>query len=62
MNIIIVGRRHGESRSVSLRPSAIYFLLGMAVTMPLMLGAAGFLLSQHLASDLALDSDSQLLV
>ncbi len=56
MNIIIVGRRHGESRSVSLRPSAIYFLLGMAVTMPLMLGAAGFLLSQHLASDLALDS------
>ncbi len=56
MNIIIVGRRHGESRSVNLRPSAIYFLLGVAVTMPLMLGAAGFLLTQHMTTDLGLDS------
>lgn len=56
MNILIVGRRHGESKSISLRPSAIYFLLGVAVSMPLMLGAAGFLLSQHLTADLALDS------
>lgn len=56
MNILIVGRRHGESKSVSLRPSAIYFLLGVAVTMPLMLGAAGFLLTQQLTADLALDS------
>lgn len=55
MNIIIVGRRHGESRTYTLSASARVVLLGMLFALPFAMGATGYWLAQHLADEGILD-------
>lgn len=55
MNIIIVGRRHGESRTYTLSVSARAVLLGFLFALPFAMGASGYWLAQHLADEGVLD-------
>lgn len=49
MNIIIVGKRHGQSKTYSLGPVARFFLLASLCVLPFAMGATGYLLAAHLA-------------
>lgn len=55
MNIIIVGRRHGESKTYTLSASTRAVLLGMLFALPFAMGASGYWLAQHLADEGILD-------
>jgi murein DD-endopeptidase MepM/ murein hydrolase activator NlpD len=55
MNIIIVGRRHGESKTVTLSTSAKAIMLGFLFAMPFAMGTGGYWLAQHLADEGILD-------
>ncbi|WP_396588787.1 M23 family metallopeptidase [Bermanella sp. R86510] len=51
MNIIIVGQRHGRSKTLSLGPMARWMLVLTLAVMPFSLGAAGYYLSMMLADE-----------
>ncbi|QIZ85089.1 M23 family metallopeptidase [Bermanella marisrubri] len=51
MNIIIVGKRHGRSKTISLGPMARWMLIFMLAVLPFSLGAAGYYLSMMLADE-----------
>ncbi|MBL4797497.1 MAG: M23 family metallopeptidase [Oleispira sp.] len=55
MNIIIVGKRHGQSKTYSLGPVVRFLLLGSLCILPFAMGAAGYLLAAHLADQGLLD-------
>lgn len=55
MNIIIVGKRHGQSKTYSLGPIVRFLLLGSLCILPFAMGAAGYLLAAHLADQGLLD-------
>lgn len=55
MNIIIVGKRHGQSKTYSLGPVARFLLLGSLCILPFAMGATGYLLAAHLADQGLLD-------
>ena len=48
MNIIIVGKRHGQSKTYSLGPVARFLLLTSICVLPFAMGATGYLLAAHL--------------
>ena len=51
MNIIIVGQRHGRSRTISLGPVARWFLTLLLAVLPFSMGAAGYYLTMMLADE-----------
>jgi len=51
MNIIVVGQRHGESKTYTLSASARVFLFGFLFALPFAIGASGYWLAQHLADE-----------
>jgi len=51
VNIIIVGQRHGRSKTLSLGPMARWMLVLTLAVMPFSLGAAGYYLSMMLADE-----------
>jgi murein DD-endopeptidase MepM/ murein hydrolase activator NlpD len=55
MNIIIVGRRHGESRTYTLSSSARTMMFGFLFALPFAMGAAGYWLAERLADEGILD-------
>lgn len=55
MNIIVVGQRHGESKTYTLGTSARVLFFGFLFALPFTMGAAGYLLAQHLADEGVLD-------
>lgn len=55
MNIIIVGKRHGQSKTYSLGPVARFLLLTTLCVLPFAMGATGYLLAAHLADQGLLD-------
>jgi|TARA_B110001454_G_scaffold15612_3_gene14013 murein DD-endopeptidase MepM/ murein hydrolase activator NlpD len=55
MNIIIVGKRHGQSKTYSLGPVARFLLLSSLCILPFAMGATGYLLAAHLADQGLLD-------
>ncbi|MCA6063615.1 M23 family metallopeptidase [Thalassolituus marinus] len=55
MNIIIVGRRHGESRTYTLSSSARTMMFGFLFALPFAMGAAGYWLAERLADEGVLD-------
>ena len=55
MNIIIVGRRHGESRTYTLSASARTVMIGLLFALPFAMGAAGYWLAERLADEGILD-------
>lgn len=55
MNIIVVGQRHGESKTYSIGPSARALILGFLFVLPFSMGGAGYWLAQHLADEGVLD-------
>jgi murein DD-endopeptidase MepM/ murein hydrolase activator NlpD len=55
MNIIIVGKRHGQSKTYSLGPVARFLLLTSMCVLPFAMGATGYLLAAHLADQGLLD-------
>lgn len=55
MNIIIVGKRHGQSKTYSLGPVARFLLLSSLCVLPFAMGATGYLLAAHLADQGLLD-------
>lgn len=55
MNIIVVGQRHGESKTYTLGTSAKVLLFGILFALPLSIGTASFWLAQHLADEGILD-------
>jgi len=58
MNIIIVGRRHGESKSIKLSSAAKHLLLGILFALPMAMGAAGYWLAERLSGEMALAPDA----
>ncbi|WP_370294084.1 M23 family metallopeptidase [Thalassolituus sp.] len=58
MNIIIVGKRHGESRSIRLSSAAKHMLLGLLFALPMAMGAAGYWLAERFTAEAALDSNA----
>ncbi|MGK0248262.1 MAG: murein DD-endopeptidase MepM/ murein hydrolase activator NlpD, partial [Oleispira sp.] len=54
-NIIIVGKRHGQSKTYSLGPVARFLLLTSICVLPFAMGATGYLLAAHLADKGLLD-------
>lgn len=55
MNIIVVGQRHGESKTYTLGTSAKVLFFGLLFALPLTMGAGGYWLAQHLADEGILD-------
>ncbi len=55
MNIIIVGRRHGESRTYTLSASARTVVFGFLFALPFAMGVAGYWLAERLADEGILD-------
>jgi len=55
MNIIIVGKRHGQSKTYSLGPVARFLLLSSLCVLPFAMGTTGYLLAAHLADQGLLD-------
>ncbi|MBE0482598.1 MAG: M23 family metallopeptidase [Bacterioplanes sp.] len=55
MNIIIVGRRHGQSKTYTLSASAKTVMLGFLFALPFALGVTGYLLAERLADEGILD-------
>ncbi|MCD8521103.1 MAG: peptidoglycan DD-metalloendopeptidase family protein [Saccharospirillaceae bacterium] len=55
MNIIIVGRRHGESRTYTLSASARTMMFGFLFALPFAMGVAGYWLAERLADEGILD-------
>jgi len=55
MNIIIVGRRHGESRTYTLSSAAKAVMVGFLFALPFAMGASGYWLAEHLADEGILD-------
>lgn len=51
MNIIIVGQRHGRSKTISLGPVARWILTFILAVMPFSMGAAGYYLTMMLADE-----------
>lgn len=51
MNIIIVGQRHGRSKTISLGPVARWSLLVLLSVLPFSMGAAGYFLTMMLADE-----------
>lgn len=51
MNIIIVGQRHGRSKTISLGPVARWILTFCLAVMPFSMGAAGYYLTMMLADE-----------
>lgn len=51
MNIIIVGQRHGKSKTISLGPTARWMLLVFLALLPFSMGAAGYFLTIMLADE-----------
>jgi len=51
MNIIIVGQRHGRSKTISLGPLARWMLIFVLAILPFSMGAAGFFLTMLLADE-----------
>jgi murein DD-endopeptidase MepM/ murein hydrolase activator NlpD len=58
MNIIIVGRRHGESKNIRLSTAVKHLVLGLLFALPMAMGAAGYWLAERLTSDMALDPNA----
>lgn len=58
MNIIIVGRRHGESRNIKLTSTWKHIILGVVFALPMAMGAAGYWLAERLSGDMALAPDA----
>lgn len=58
MNIIIVGRRHGESRNIKLTNTWKHIILGIVFALPMAMGAAGYWLAERLSGDMALAPDA----
>ncbi len=55
MNIIIVGKRHGQSKTYSLGPVARFLLLSSMCVLPFAMGATGYFIAAHLADQGLLD-------
>lgn len=55
MNIIIVGRRHGESRTYTLSNTAKAVMVGFLFALPFAMGASGYWLAERLADEGILD-------
>lgn len=55
MNIIVVGQRHGESKTYTLGTSAKVLFFGILFALPLTIGAGGYWLAEHLADEGILD-------
>lgn len=55
MNIIIVGRRHGESRTYTLSNTAKAVVVGFLFALPFAMGASGYWLAERLADEGILD-------
>lgn len=55
MNIIVVGQRHGESKTYTFGTSAKVLFFGILFALPLSIGAGGYWLAQHLADEGILD-------
>lgn len=55
MNIIVVGQRHGESKTYTLSSSAKVLFFGILFALPLTMGVSGYWLAQHLAEEGVLD-------
>lgn len=55
MNIIIVGKRHGQSKTYSLGPMARFLLLSSLCVLPFAMGATGYFIAAHLADQGLLD-------
>lgn len=55
MNIIIVGRRHGQSKTYTLSASAKAVMLGILFTLPFAMGVTGYWLAERLADEGILD-------
>lgn len=51
MNIIIIGRRHGESKTYTLGLSARVMFFGLLFALPFAMGSTGYWLAQHLADE-----------
>ena len=55
MNIIIVGRRHGESRTYTLSNTAKAVMVGFLFALPFAMGVSGYWLAERLADEGILD-------
>lgn len=55
MNIIIVGKRHGQSKTYSMGPAARLMLLTTLCVLPFAMGATGYFIAAHLADQGILD-------
>ncbi|KZZ43155.1 MAG: peptidoglycan DD-metalloendopeptidase family protein [Saccharospirillaceae bacterium] len=55
MNIIIVGRRHGESRTYTLSSTAKAVMFGFLFALPFAMGVSGYWLAERLADEGLLD-------
>lgn len=55
MNIIVVGQKHGESKTYTLGGSVRILFFGFLFALPFSMGAAGYWLAQHLADEGILD-------
>lgn len=55
MNIIVVGSRHGESKTYKLGSSARVLFFGFLFALPFTMGAVGYWLAQHLSDEGVLD-------
>src|SRR5690554_7440773 len=55
MNIIVVGQKHGESKTYTLGGSVRILFFGFLFASPFAMGASGYWLAQHLADEGILD-------
>ena len=58
MNIIIVGQRHGRSKTISLGPLARWLLVVALAVLPFSMGAAGYFLTVLLADEVLLGPET----
>lgn len=58
MNIIIVGKKHGQSKTYSLGPAARLMLFSTLCMLPFALGASGYFVAAHIADQGLLDPNA----
>lgn len=55
MNIIVVGQRHGESRTYTLGTPLMMLIIGLLIAVPFSVGMGAYWLAKHLADEGVLD-------
>ncbi|MDF1763996.1 MAG: hypothetical protein P1U57_11350, partial [Oleibacter sp.] len=58
MNIIIVSKRHDESRTLQLSSSFKHLILGILFALPMAMGFVGYWIAERVSGELALGNDA----